>query len=220
MRLKPLWRDYWSAQNSPQHRDSTAEFYRRHAAELTLMMGAPPPTVLELGCGDGALYEALGFDAVDYTGVDFSPAMLEQFATRHPDARLVLGDAADYRDDARRHDLVFSNQVVQYLDKESFGRLLANASAMLAPRGAVVTASVPCRALRLRYFTGEYSGQRTNPARNAYRIAGGLVGDRIGRWYSFAEIDRLGEQFGFRSELYGSIYYPYRFHVRMTRDGY
>ncbi len=53
--------------------------------------------------------------------------------------------------------------------------------------------------------------------RSAYRIAAGHARDRIGTWYSFAEVARLGEQCGLESELFGSVHYPYRFHVRMRR---
>jgi SAM-dependent methyltransferase len=217
MRSRSAWRRYWAQQTLPLNREDTEDFYRRFAAELKLVVGVPGPRVLEIGCGDGAMYAPLGFDKTDYTGVDFSPAMLQRFADRHPDARLVLVDAEDYRNDDGPYDLVFSCAVIQYLDTDAFGRLLGNVERMLAPGGAVVTAAVPCRALRLRYLTGEMVGRRTTLARSVPRVAAGLVRNGIGSWYSFAELAEIGAQHGFRSELFGSMHYAYRFHVRMTR---
>jgi cyclopropane fatty-acyl-phospholipid synthase-like methyltransferase len=217
MRSRSEWKQYWGQQTLGLNREETESFYRRFAAELKLVIGAPGSRVLEIGCGDGALYAPLGFDETDYTGVDFSPTMLQRFADRHPRARVVLVDAEDYRNDDGPYDLIFSCAVIQYLDTDSFGRLLGNVEAMLAPDGAVVTASVPCRALRLRYLTGEMQGQRPTLAQSLPRVAGGLLRNRIGSWYSFAELAEIGEQHGFRSELFGSMHYAYRFHVRMTR---
>jgi hypothetical protein len=62
------------------------------------------------------LYERLRFDD---TGVDFLPSMLKAYADRHPNARLVTGDAESYRDKGRAYDLTFSNQLVQYFDSGS-----------------------------------------------------------------------------------------------------
>jgi SAM-dependent methyltransferase len=215
-RLRPLrsWRAYWAECDDPLHRDG-AEFYRQHARELKLLLGATPGRVLEVGCGNGVFYELLDFDKADYTGVDFSPAMIGAFRARHPRARLILADAEDYREGGP-YDLIFSNQLVQYLDKPRLARLLANARTMLVPTGCVVAASVPCRALRRRYYTGELTGGRTNRVGGACRVLAGYVGDGIGHWYSFEEIAKLAERHGLRSELFGSMHYPYRFHVRLT----
>jgi SAM-dependent methyltransferase len=209
------WRRYWSERTDPLHRDDSAEFYRLHAGELRLLIPRPSSRVLELGCGNGALFELLGFDKADYTGVDFSPAMLDAFRDRHPGARLVLAEGEGYRESAQ-YDLIFSSALVQYLDERRFARLIANARTMLTPTGCMVAASIPCRALRLRYYTGVLSGRRANRLRSAYRIAAGLARDGIGNWYSFDQVVRLGEQQGLHSELFGSMCYPYRFHVRMT----
>jgi len=216
-RLRPhrSWRAYWAERDDALHHRGSAEFYRQHAAELQLLLGPVPDRVLEVGCGNGVLYELLDFDKTDYTGVDFSPAMIRAFRALHPRARLVVGDAEGYRDGGP-YDLIFSSQLVQYLDKQGLARLLSNARKMLAPTGCLVAASVPCRALRHRYYTGELTDERTNRVRAACKVLAGYVRDGIGHWYSFEEIAKLGEQQGLRSELFGSMYYPYRFHVRMT----
>jgi SAM-dependent methyltransferase len=213
------WREYWYQKTTSLPREDTGAFYQRQADELRLLfLSRPLRRVLELGCGNGVLYERLSFDELDYTGVDFSPSMLRIFADRHPRVRLVTCDAEDYRDEVRGYDLIFSNQLVQYFDRDMFARMLTNAVAMLAPGGYLIVGSVLWRTLRLRYYTGELTGQRANLIRRAYRIGVGLVKDQMGSWYSFGEVARLGEQYGLRSELFGSVNYPYRFHVRMTRD--
>ena len=99
-----------------------------------------------------------------------------------------------------------------------FARMLTNAARHAGTGGYLIVGSAPWRTLRLRYYTGELTGQRAFLIRSAYRIVAGLLKDQMGTWYSFAEVAKLGEQYGLRSEIFGSMSYPYRFHVRMTRD--
>jgi len=62
--------------------------------------GATPPSVLDLGCGPGLLMDYLAAtgraDAVDYRGIDISPAMIDLARQRWPDksfqARDILSD--------------------------------------------------------------------------------------------------------------------------------
>lgn len=50
-------------------------------------------SVLEVGCGAGRMYEALGADRPEWVGVDYAETPLRLFAQRHPDAHLEHADA-------------------------------------------------------------------------------------------------------------------------------
>jgi SAM-dependent methyltransferase len=218
-KIRARWRSFWAKQVTPQHREDTSDHYSRYAKELTLLFPARAcRMVLDIGCGNGAMFEPLGFDKADYTGVDFSPSMIAVFAKRYPKLRLVVANGDEYRD-ARSYDLILCNSVVQYFDSAMLDRWLGNAVAMLAPDGCIVIGSVPWRSLRFRYYTGELTGELPPAWLAALRIAKSLLSDKIGHWYSVREVTALGEQHGLRSEVFGSVLYGYRFHIRMSRIG-
>jgi 2-polyprenyl-3-methyl-5-hydroxy-6-metoxy-1,4-benzoquinol methylase len=209
---------FWNQQIVPLHREDTHEHYCRFAKELALLLSDREfCTVLEIGCGNGALFEPLGFSKTEYTGVDFSDTMISVFHMRHPQARLIVARGEEYCD-KKKYDLIFCNAVAQYFTKSMFTRFLRNASAMLADDGWLIIASIPWRSAYLRYHTGELGGQTPPAWRAALRILRSLCSSTIGSWYSIREVNRLGRAHGFRTEVFGSVHYCYRFHVRMRRQ--
>lgn len=92
--------DVWDAEapgfdDQPDHGladPRTREAWRR----LLLGVLPPPPArIVDLGCGTGTLARLLIDAGYDVTGLDVSPAMLERARAKVPEARFVLGDAAD-----------------------------------------------------------------------------------------------------------------------------
>ena len=219
LRFRSTWRSFWGEQTSPQHKEATPDHYRRYAKELALVFPERPfRRVLDVGCGNGAMFELLGFDQAEYTGVDFSDSMINAFAQRCPRLRLVVANADEYHDHYK-YDLIFCNAVVQYFDIRMLDQWLGNAAAMLAQDGAIVIGSIPWKTFRLRYHAGELTGKQPAQWRAALRVIKSLRSDRIGRWYSVREITDLGTRHGLRSEIFGSVLYSYRFHLRMSRRG-
>jgi len=208
------WFDFWTGCTSPLWRFDTPDYYRLYAAELRALFPEPPPArVLELGCGDGALFPFFGFPVSCYTGVDFSRSMLQAFSERHHGVRLVCAAAQDYSDDCR-YELVFSNGLLQYLDRGMLRSHLLGATRMLAPGGRLVCGSIPWRARRWGYYFGSLADgapprgpvQLAKAARNAVR-------NPIGYWYSLAEFRALAREHGLTVEFYGSLVHLYRFHA-------
>jgi len=107
------WREFWATKASPLHADETETGYRSLADELRLLFpGSAVRRVLEIGCGNGAMFEPLGFHRAEkYLGIDFSPAMLDEFRARFPTVDLAEGDATTFRT-TRTFDLIFSSHVV------------------------------------------------------------------------------------------------------------
>jgi 2-polyprenyl-3-methyl-5-hydroxy-6-metoxy-1,4-benzoquinol methylase len=218
--FRSRWRSFWAKQTTPLSRDDIPDHDRLHARELALMFPERPlRMVLEVGCGNGALFEPLGFDQAEYTGLDYSEKMIAAFAQRYPQLRLFVADAHEYRDN-RQYDLIFCNSVVQYFDMQMFDQWLQNAAAMLARDGVIVIGQIPWKTLRLRYCSGELTGRQPSRWRMAKGAMKSLLGfDAFGRWYSVGEIAALGARHGLRSEIFGSLFYSYRFHARMSRHG-
>jgi cyclopropane fatty-acyl-phospholipid synthase-like methyltransferase len=211
------WQLFWSNESDPHH-PKTRDFLLLHGREFALA-GVNPngKRVLEIGCGSGSLFQAVGFDqAGTYRGVDFSEKMLATFRAAHPGVALSCADASSYIDDSK-YDLIFSNQVAQYFSRGMLKRHIVNACAMLAPGGTIVIGSVPWSGARAAFHL-----QAFGPA-NERRLMRGLavlarsyVGiDRMGRWYTYGEFTRLAQRHHLRATYFGCLQFPYRFHVRM-----
>ncbi|GMA24094.1 trans-aconitate 2-methyltransferase [Luteimicrobium album] len=101
----------------PRHYLRFSDERSRPFVDLLARVPGTPRTVLDLGVGPGHLVAAIHArwpDAV-VTGVDSSPAMVEQARAEHGDeAEFVLGDLADYAPDAAP-DLVVSNAALQWV---------------------------------------------------------------------------------------------------------
>jgi SAM-dependent methyltransferase len=92
-------------------------------------------TVLELGCGTGAILAALD-PAYEITGLDTSRPMLDIARRRLPRGHFVQADMAAF-DLGRTFDVVFStyNSVSHLLETEAVGAAFACAARHLAPKG-------------------------------------------------------------------------------------
>jgi trans-aconitate 2-methyltransferase len=109
----------------------------RPFADLLARVDAPDPrTVVDLGCGTGALTAALAarWPAAEVTGVDASAEMLAEAAGLAVPGRLrfVQGDVGSWVPD-RPVDVLVSNAVLHWLPGHE--RLLRRWAAVLAPGG-------------------------------------------------------------------------------------
>ncbi|HEY3376527.1 MAG TPA: class I SAM-dependent methyltransferase [Armatimonadota bacterium] len=210
------WQAYWEDKSQAGFRYENEDHYQRCAAELRVLFHQlAPQSVLEIGCGNGALYEYLGFkQSKDYHGVDFSQSMLNVFQAHYPTANLICADGAAYRVE-RTYDLIFSNGVLQHFDRKMLEQHFENARAMMTPDSLFVCASIPWKALWYRYLSGELTGEA-----HVHRLRGVILRamracsiDGMGYWYEHDDFKRLATRMGMTASFHGCIYYPYRFHV-------
>lgn len=72
--------------------------------------------VLDLGCGNGRLLEALKETAVDYLGVDSSPALISLARQNYPDKQFVVSDLLNIQEiPDGQFDYIFCLAVLQHL---------------------------------------------------------------------------------------------------------
>ncbi len=74
-------------------------------------------TVLDLGCGNGALTKALQEKGYAVKGMDASKELLDIARKNYPDIEFVQGDATHF-EFSEPFDVVFSNAVFHWIDKE------------------------------------------------------------------------------------------------------
>lgn len=208
------WGKYWQDLQTPLHRSNSADYYQQYAAELNILIkGAKLQRVLELGCGNGDLYQYMNFDKADtYKGIDFSAAMLEDFSRKYPEVDLECGDASAYCDD-RKYDLIWSNGVIQYFDYQMLANHFTNAKSMMTKDSIFVCASVPWKLHKYSSMTGESYGQRKNISKGIINYAKNIFKDSMGTWYDPDSIRDLAEKSSMSVEFFASMHYMYRFHV-------
>ncbi len=115
------------------------ELDARHALEvLTETIGAPPPTVLELGSGGGNSASHMKAHAT-LTLTDLSEQMLELSRTINPELEHVQGDMRTLRLERRTFDAVFVHDAISYLlTSDDLRATFDTAFAHLRPGGAAI----------------------------------------------------------------------------------
>ena len=219
------WNKFWKDKRQPLHGSTTPEHYDRYANELKVLFGKSDYNrVLELGCGTGVFYQRLGFNEADYyKGIDLSESMLEEFRGSHPEVDLQRASAHDYLDD-KKYDLIYSNGVMQHLDRNMLRRHFLNAEKMLSEGGEIIDASLPWKthrkAYRMRKLTPPYSSLNKTAIKSVIAMmleTTAIRKDSMGHWYTPHQVVKAAEEFGLRVEFYGSMLYPYRFHAVSRR---
>lgn len=85
---------------------------------VRLCKGIAPGSILEVGCGEGYMLEAIAEGGVmaELHGVDFSePAIADARARLGPRAKLEARDARELADDGRQFDLVMMLEVLEHI---------------------------------------------------------------------------------------------------------
>jgi trans-aconitate methyltransferase len=102
---------------------------------VDLLAPQPGETILDVGCGDGALTAQLAATGAIVTGVDNSPTMLEAARTRGLNVELHSADALPYEN---QFDAVFSNAALHWLPAAKHPAILTGIHRALRPTGRFV----------------------------------------------------------------------------------
>lgn len=212
------YRAFWANKSNSFSRGTSVEFRTLVGKEVQLLFANKRPiSVLEVGCGNGNLFDFFGFAPRYYRGVDFSPSMLGAFRLDHPELDLIEAEASSYLDE-RHYDLIFSHDVIEQFSLEMLDQHFANARKMMHPDSLLICSAVPWRDLRSSYDWGLWFNGGTPDAfqwfKNQFRRM--LGRDIMGHWYRTTEIIPLARKHQFAVQFHGSIAYPYRFHAVLS----
>ena len=221
--LSNRWHKFWSEQDSSLHGDTSPSHLAMYGSELRLLFNShdlPKMEVVELGCGDGALFESLGFEtAKSYLGIDFSASLLRSFRKRFENAALIQADILSMQQGfCPPADLIFANGVAQYVSPAQMPALLEFCKSISKPGATIVLASIPWDALQSAYYSGVFFGQNRPWYYCMMASLAGRVYGRMGNWYNPAKMFSLGQRCGLSPQIFGSICYPYRFHGVFSAD--
>jgi len=101
---------------NPIQRRLIARFHHKLAR---LIDGLQPSSILEVGCGEGYVLEALRRHGITcpLAGIDFSAEAVDAARLRVPDADLAVDDALSLAQRGQRYDLVLMIEVLEHIDK-------------------------------------------------------------------------------------------------------
>lgn len=192
--------------------------YRDQAQVLQwLIDGRRVRSVLELGCADGRLYDALALPGISYCGVDFRSSQIDAFRQRHPELQLFAADAAAFRVE-QRFDLIFSMFLLMHFNAAMTRQHLANAHAMLADDGILIIADFRWRSQKiidLLYMT--LGLVRTGSLAALRKRVRAIAMSMHATAYSRGQIIEMGRQAGFSTEFFGSYLLPGYLTARLTK---
>jgi cyclopropane fatty-acyl-phospholipid synthase-like methyltransferase len=220
------WNDFWEKQSSPHHHFNNQKWYRFYAQEINLLLEVleyAGGSVLETGCGNGALFDYLDFNKNDYIGTDISEAMLDIFRKKYPQINLVCVDASSYTVDSK-FSLIYSNGVIQYLKPQQLDLYIQNSLSMLEPGGILLVGNILWNNSKADFHSRCYS-----PGELALRFSQGntvmylknvikqfVDKDILGYWYSPRDFIKYQNE-NVQLYIFGSLFHAYRFSLALKR---
>ena len=109
--------------NAEKYTSDFSFVYQYGSAVTELIEADPGSAVLDLGCGNGALSKTLKDKGYVVTGIDASADQLAIAREKYPDISFCQADAADFSL-PEPVDVVFSNAVFHWIDKEKQPQML------------------------------------------------------------------------------------------------
>lgn len=113
-------------------------FVHKYGEDVLLLLDAPKgSSVIDLGCGNGALTAKLRDMGYNVTGIDASGEMLEIARQNHPGIKFIQADATTFKL-REKADAVFANAVFHWIDADKQETLLQNIADNLRTNGQLV----------------------------------------------------------------------------------
>lgn len=211
------WQKYWSSQSDPRHAGSNREFFSKLAKESLFHTGPlEGKSILELGCGNGALFEHMAIDPKGYTGVDFSSSLLEQFRAERPGMELIHSDASTFLAETKNaYDVVFSFGVLQYLNRDELRQMFELQAKCVKPGGIAVHLGIPVKELGSVFFQGKGSSELISSGvhRGILKTIVSKFTNKIGNWHDIEILNLLSSSYAKEATIVGNISYLYRVNI-------
>ena len=129
----------FESENLDDLEGAQAAKYRRVLHQLQAL---PGQSVLEIGCGWGGFAEVATMEGLQVTGVSLSPAQLAWARDKVPQARLLL---QDYRDNRQQFDHVVSIEMFEAVGQRWWPSYFKTVAQALVPSGKAVIQTITIR---------------------------------------------------------------------------
>lgn len=129
--------------------DFTDIFYRVSPASKAAYKGSlnkvvsvaelkPDDSLIDLGCGSGALLKKVSRITKNIIGVDNSKDMLKQAKSENPEIKTMYGDVLDLKISDHKFDVALSRAVFQHLSVSQHKKFFSEAYRILKPHGKFI----------------------------------------------------------------------------------
>lgn len=122
--------------------DSTRKYNWRDIAAIIDNLEIPKGSkVLDLGCGNGRLFELLCRYNVDYTGIDISEELIKAAKKKYPQAKFSIGDITNLKS-SKKYDYIFSIAVLHHIPSAALRKkMLSDIKGALKDGGAAIVSA-------------------------------------------------------------------------------
>lgn len=116
---------------------SDFSFVHQYGGALLDLIDGEGLSVLDLGCGNGALTKVISERGHHAEGVDASGELLQTARASYPELRFTQADAVSFQM-GKQYDVVFSNAVFHWIEREKQPDMIAHVFDALKPRGQFI----------------------------------------------------------------------------------
>ena len=92
---------------------------------------------------------------------------------------------------------------------------------MMTDEGVIIHSSIPWNIMKKQYIVGNlmppYGGTSVKKQLLYWALYFGIKKDSMGRWYSIEDFEKIAQEFNLKIQVFGSMYYPYRFHIVLKK---
>lgn len=165
----------------------------------------PGDKVLDLGCGNGRLFQLFKNQSIDYVGVDNSQSLIDLAKKKNPEAKFILADALNLPFSGQEFDVVFSIAMLHQIPSDELRiKALEEMKRVLKNKGTFVLTCWNLWQLKLilKYklwyllFGFKKKGFDKNDVFIPWKAKKGLVVERYYHAFTLKELSQLVKKAG------------------------
>jgi len=184
--------------------------------------------ILDLGCGNGRLFQLLKDLKINYLGLDFSEKLIKEAKKRYPEEKFIVANALNPPFKDNHFDKVLSLAVFHHLPSKKLRlRFLREAKRVLKPKGILIlTVWNLCQKRFLKYHLKYFLLKVTRRTRLDFKDifypwkdqSGKTIVQRYLHCFTRAELKKLAKQTGFKIKEVGLLKGKRNFYLVARKD--